>query len=253
MTSYILYDGPSLIDGGPILALAASVDQPSKNSKTGPMVQVYFLRKDVTPWEGIRSGVDASICGTCIHRPKLEGGKHRSCYVDLRFVNPVWFARRAEPEPGMFEGRAVRVGAYGDPLSTPIEALAQVFFEAEMWTGYTQFWRTSPDAEKWRGHLMASVHTAEEAQIAQSMGWRTYRSRFPFESLISGEIDCPFYAAGVQCIDCNLCDGHKSARESLNARERGKPDTRKNISSLIHGPGQRYFQRSAAAQRSLPL
>lgn len=243
MTSHILYDGPSRIDGGPVLALAASVDIPSKNQKTGPMVQVYFLRKDMTPWEAVRTGHDASTCGNCIHRPKGENGSLRSCYVDLRFVNPVWYAKRVPFEPGIFEGRAVRVGTYGDPMSVPFEAIAPIFEEADMWTGYTQFWRESEDP-RWRAHFMASVHSGAEAREARGKGWRTYRSRFAHEPVLKDEIECPHYARGVQCIDCNLCDGRSGE---------DKKDHRASISAIVHGNGARYFQRSPAAQRSLPL
>lgn len=252
MTSFVLYEGPSQIDGGPIVALAASVEVPSKNSKTGPMVQVYFLRSDVPPWDAIRSGSDSSICGNCIHRPKAPEGKQRSCYVDLRFVSPVWYARREQPYPGLFSGRAVRVGTYGDPMSVPMEALAQVFEEADLWTGYSQFWRVAPDA-RWRGNVMASVHTPDEARQAWALGWRTYRARFAFEPVIDGEIECPFYAAGVRCIDCNLCDGKREVRDQLIYRAKNQPDRRANITSIVHGNGARYFHRSPEAQRSLPL
>ena len=65
---YLLYDGPSRLDRAPIIVLATGIDTPSKNQKTGPMVQTYILRKDISPSEAVRSGADYSICGNCIHR-----------------------------------------------------------------------------------------------------------------------------------------------------------------------------------------
>ena len=44
----IIYQGPSLIDGSPIVAIAIAQ---SGNVKTGNMVQTYIIRADMSPME----------------------------------------------------------------------------------------------------------------------------------------------------------------------------------------------------------
>ena len=58
---------------------------------------------------------------------------------------------------------------------------------------------------------MASVESEKLAIQAQSRGFRTFRVRKPGAELLPGEIECPS-SAGVQCIDCRLCNGNKQAR-----------------------------------------
>ena len=38
----VLYDGPSRIDGAPIVAIACRITQASENEKTGAMVQTLY-------------------------------------------------------------------------------------------------------------------------------------------------------------------------------------------------------------------
>ena len=67
----ILYEGPSVIDGAPIVAIATGLKSPSSNDKTGTMVQVWILRADVAPHEAQKTGADESICGNCPMRPLM--------------------------------------------------------------------------------------------------------------------------------------------------------------------------------------
>ena len=55
---YILWRGPSLLDGSPIVVIAI---KKSGNRKTGRMLQTYILRADQTPVEAIRSGAGAAL------------------------------------------------------------------------------------------------------------------------------------------------------------------------------------------------
>jgi hypothetical protein len=72
--TYIIYEGPSLYDGAPIVVL---VQTGSSNRKTGDMVQTYILRSDIDPITASRTGKDSAICGTCPHMgtPNLESLK----------------------------------------------------------------------------------------------------------------------------------------------------------------------------------
>ena len=73
---FVLYEGPSLIDGAPIVVVATLK---TSNIKTGDMVQTWILRSDIEPHHAVKSGDDLSICGDCIHRPANQG----SCYVTV--------------------------------------------------------------------------------------------------------------------------------------------------------------------------
>ena len=127
----VIYRGPSQLDGAPIVAIATGLAKGSTNSKTGGgLIQVWILREDVSPVHAVHSGADSSICGTCPHRGRIENGRNldRSCYVTV-FQAPlnVWKCyKRGLYAPASnlattFEGRGVRLGAYGDPAALPIE------------------------------------------------------------------------------------------------------------------------------------
>ena len=72
-TGIILYEGPSVIDGGPVVVIANRIAHASGNEKTGAMVQTFIIRRDMRPLEALSSGADKSICGGCIHRPANGG------------------------------------------------------------------------------------------------------------------------------------------------------------------------------------
>ena len=127
---YILYEGPSMIDGAPIVVIVNKIDG-SDNAKTGAMVQTFIIRSDVAPTEALRFGADVSICGDCEHRPILarETGKP-PCYVNVgRSVRSVFEAYkrgRYERADAATIARAVaglllRIGTYGDPFAAPVK------------------------------------------------------------------------------------------------------------------------------------
>jgi len=45
----IIYQGPSLLDGFPIVAIATYSD---RNTKTGKVLQTYIIRSDLSPLRG---------------------------------------------------------------------------------------------------------------------------------------------------------------------------------------------------------
>ena len=86
MKSAIIYNGPSLLDGKPIVVIAT---YSNRNTKTGKVVQTYILRSDINPLEASKTGEDFSICGDCTMRgevttdPARKQAKGRRCYVNL--------------------------------------------------------------------------------------------------------------------------------------------------------------------------
>jgi hypothetical protein len=86
MKSGIIYKGPSLLDGKPIVVIAT---YSKRNAKTGAVVQTYILVDGINPLEASKTGADFSICGTCAMRgevttdPNRKQAKNRRCYVNL--------------------------------------------------------------------------------------------------------------------------------------------------------------------------
>ena len=225
----VLYDGPSLITGRPILAIATGYLSPSQNAKTGPMVQTWILVRDMPPQAALDTGADDAICGDCPSRGALAelpkplprayrkrgtgwqrgeaisavsvAPRGRSCYVAVgKAPNGIWWAWRngAYPvvdsprEQALFAyGRAVRIGSYGDPAAVPAQVWEALISSATMWTGYTHQWRL-PQSQPLKAFLMASVDSEAEAQQARSWGWRTFRVREKGGPIVAGhEITCP--------------------------------------------------------------
>ena len=175
-TGVVLYRGPSLLDGAPIVCVATGLTRPSANRSTGPMVQTWVLAQEVNPVAARQAGRDAAVCGDCALR---EG----ACYVVLHHAPlQVWRAYQAGLYPPfrrahewLFRGRDVRLGSYGDPAAVPARVWARLVRLARSHTGYTHQWRAcDPALRRW---LMASVETPDQLHEARALGWRTFRVR----------------------------------------------------------------------------
>jgi hypothetical protein len=218
----VLYRGPSMLDGAPIVVIATGIAKRSRNGKTGDIVQTWILREDMSPKDAVNSGDDASICGNCPHRGTLvtvikngvevTKNVNRSCYVTI-FQAPrnIWSSYhrgiyRAYQE-GDLAGRKVRLGAYGDPAAVPASVWQDVLATASGWTGYTHQWR---EHDALQAYVMASCDTMQDYIDAKTAGWRTFRVRAATDPMASLEIKCPASAeAGkrTSCASCLLCGG----------------------------------------------
>lgn len=210
-TGYVIYRGPSLLDGAPIVAIATTH---SKNRKTGDMVQTWILRDDLSPVDASKASADASICGDCKHRWSLGG----ACYVNIgQGPGSIWRAYKRGNYPEAYGSmgaiaelgadRAVRLGAYGDPAAVPAAVWSALTLCAIGHTGYTHQWRL-PVAEPLRALCMASVDTDDEYAAAQAMGWRTFRVRCAdSDTVMPREFECVADTKGTSCADCRACDG----------------------------------------------
>lgn len=222
----ILYQGPSLIDGAPIVVIANRIVSDSDNVKTGAMVQTFVIRQDMRPLDAARLGYDFSICGHCPHRPSNAG----SCYVNIgRSVESVYGAfvrgRYARPHvdfdeailPDLFAGSVFRLGSYGDPAAAPFRIWAHATQLVRARNGYTHQWRDFP---QFAALCMASVDSEAQATEARANGWRTFRVRAASAPVMTGaEVVCPASEeAGKRttCADCRACGGTSAkARASI--------------------------------------
>lgn len=233
----ILYEGPSELDGKPIVVIAVGLKQGSTNAKTGAMIQTYIIRSDIPPIEAVKTGEDASICGTCPHRGDGTG-KERSCYVTLihgprgvynAYKNDRYARVTDSGARELLRDRMVRLGTYGDPAAAPIKLWRNAVKHAKGWTGYTHVWKSIN--WRWRELLMASADSREDMEAAHKRGYRTFRVSGPEDAPIKGrEVTCPASEeAGkkVECIDCKACMG-TSAKANVS------------IHIIAHGTGSKY-------------
>lgn len=241
--SSIIYRGPSLIDGKPIVAVALVK---SGNAKTGNMVQTYILVDGMKPTDASKCGADISICGNCPHRgistddPNKKQAVKRSCYVVLgqgptivhksiqRGIYPEIQGHDAIAALG--RGRMVRLGTYGDPAAVPSYVWDSLISDA---IGHTAYSHQSghATAEQRPDIYMTSADNAQEAQDAWSRGERTFRVIASQNDIVRGrEILCPASKEAGQrttCDQCKLCAG-----ASITA---------KSIAIVAHGAGAAHF------------
>ena len=219
MQHAIIYNGPSLLDGQPIVAIAT---YSNRNPKTGRVVQTYILRADLNPLEASKTGADYSICGNCPMRgtptadPARKQAKGRRCYVNLgQGVLIVWRSfKRGVYQAGdprtMGRGRFVRVGTYGDPAAVPQAVWDELISEASTWTAYSHQSGWRPDI------AMQSADNHAQAVAHWQAGRRTFRVIADLGQLDqANEALCPASKeAGrrVQCTACKLCRGGTAAK-----------------------------------------
>jgi hypothetical protein len=223
---YIAYEGPSIIDGKPIVVIINKLDG-SKNAKTGAIVQSFIIRADIDPVRALQTGADVSVCGQCEHRPKLarKSGKP-PCYVQVaKSVLAVYGAYRrgryvradAATIAAALAGKIVRIGTYGDPFAAPVQMWSQITRYAAGRRGYTHQWDTIGfDVDAWAPLVMASADTIDQAAKANLLGMRVFRVSQGVD-VQAGEAMCPASKEAGQrttCAKCALCAG-----TSIKARD----------------------------------
>jgi len=209
---YVIYQGPSMLNGKPIVAI---ITLKSANSKTGNMASMWIINSEEAPTKAKVSGNDDSVCGLCPHRHHLGG----SCYVTLHHAPlSVYKAFKRGNYPvcddlTVFEDMSVRFGAYGDPSAVPTDILVKLKSVIKNNTSYTHQWRKNDAILKTVS--MASTDSIEETIEAQNNGWRTFRVTKDINKLLPNEIVCPNTTKNVQCVDCGLCAGNGSKAKSI--------------------------------------
>lgn len=224
----VVYEGPSVLNGAPIVAIITGLVVKSKNTKTGPMSQLWILDATEEPHKAVKTGADESVCGDCPARGKW-------CYV-ATFQGPLsiyrTWKRGGYPKYRLdgLEGVVLRFGAYGDPAAVPIETIREIGRKVRRFTGYTHAWKYC-DSE-FRHFCMASVDTLSDQKEAARRGWRTFRVSSPSEPKLKGEAVCPASEESgrkITCYDCGACDGHR------------RPTVKSNIVIHVHGSKTKHF------------
>lgn len=237
--SGIIYSGPSLLDGKPIVVVALLTDS---NDKTGAQtLQTYIIRSDIAPSLASKTGEDYSVCGNCKHRGQAHNDSegpnqalNRTCYV-LLFHAPrtvyTTFKRGGYPVADVAsigQGRFVRLGSYGDPAAVPSTVWQALLSGASGHTGYTHQAKTAGASVDY-GTMMVSADTKQQASGYHLNGKRTFRVIPVAEweakgnaALLKTEILCPASkeaGARVQCNTCQLCSGTPTVEGYTKAME----------------------------------
>lgn len=242
--NYIIYDGPSLLNGNPVVAILTGVHLPSQNAKTGPVAQLHFLHKTVNPITAVKSKDDEAICGDC----PLKPSNNNLCYVNLvKSINNIWtdyIANGDDPKkysrknPPTYATRfkMLRLGAYGDPACIPFDVLEALIGRFRAAVGYSHLWRDCD--QRLKTLCMASVESLSAAKEAQAMGWRTFRIQNEGEFRVTGEALCAYESANLQCNDCGVCSGTGgTGKGNIVVTVHGPPHKIKNFRRL-HGPSE---------------
>ena len=206
MTGCIQYEGPSMINGEPIVVV---VTDGSRNRATGNLLQQWILPANVEPHVAAKTGDDEAVCGDCI----LRGG---ACYVrkhqaPLAVHRAYYRGAYGDDWRSLVADRKFLFGADGDPSALPHSLIVETIDLASAHVGYTQRWSENPQLTP---YLMASTHTLEDTLRAQLLGWRTYRTRAPWEGREHGEADCPKSTGLMTCERCMGCNGADSSRRA---------------------------------------
>ena len=109
MNGAVIYNGPSKLDGKPIVAILTGMKGNSSNPKTGGIAQLWILREDIHPAEALKTGEDSSICGGCVHRGQVdENGETdgNTCYVRLMGPISIWNAYHRGSYPTLTQREA---------------------------------------------------------------------------------------------------------------------------------------------------
>ena len=218
---YVLYEGPSVLDGAPIVMI---MTMDTANRKTGNMIQTWIIRSDVSPLDASRAGKDHSICGNCPHKWSAGG----ACYVNIgQAPTSIYKAYKRGAYTNLththnqnldtamlhdlLENRFIRLGAYGDPAAVPVHLLQTLTTYASGHTGYTHQMRHKNFDPAVLNYCMASADTLKQATNLWANAARTFRiaKDITESTLQPGEIECLADAKGIPCSACRLCDGKK--------------------------------------------
>lgn len=208
---YILYKGPSILDGAPIIVIAT---MSTNNDKTGDMIQTWIMREDLSPIEASKQKLDSSVCGMCPHRTNLQG----ACYVTLHQAPlSVWKSYKKGNYKEMdnsdlvhFAGRQIRLGSYGDPAAVPFAVWQNMINHTVGNTGYTHQLGHKKFDPRIATICQISADTEKQAQAAWKKGYKTFRVKTANMRKLDNEITCVNTTHNVSCLDCGLCDGKRA-------------------------------------------
>jgi hypothetical protein len=220
----IFYKGKSEITGESIVGVATGLKIPSRNAKTGDVIQTFILRSDLNPLFAVLQDKDKAICGNC----PLKYTNSNLCYVNVsKSVSHVYncFKRNNYAYTDVLNTvKSIRLGSYGDPTAIPIK-IWQKILKNKSFVGYTHNWKFCNP--KWRNYLLASIESPKLIAVLNNLGWYTARIIKDKSELTESEILCPAQATNnlIKCENCLLCNPHN----------------KQNVCFLVHGTRKQNF------------
>ena len=219
-TGWIVYEGPGVYDGKPIVVIGTNN---SLNPKTGNMWQTWIMRADIEPHKAVKTGDDASVCGKCPLRP-LSYKKNKlkkPCYVRT-FQAPLSVYRKykrggydyisaSDFRALVTDSDGLRLGSYGDPSSVPFQVWESVGVGSGEFnhTGYTHGYLLPGFDTRNLSISMVSLDPITQ-QINDALNGRSFRVINSIEELRTDEILCPAskeQGFKTTCAQCGLCAG----------------------------------------------
>ena len=235
-TGYILYEGKSLHQNAKHDIVVILITGNSANKKTGNMMQLWIMLKDIDPILANKLGYDIAICGECplkgiAHNdPTKKEALNRTCYVNFQTVRHIYRAYKKGNYPPMTPShmskkirynpidvrRGIRLGAYGDPALIPSNVIDGLRSKLPKETGITAYTHQSNSQNaNLDSSFMISCETLEQAQTQWDQGRRTARTIKSIDDLQSNEMFCPATKEGgsrLQCFECKLCNAERDKR-----------------------------------------
>lgn len=205
-TGFILFEGPSILDGSPIVVISTLK---TSNHKTGDMIQTWVIRSDISPLEASKKKLDTAICGNCPHRHAVGG----ACYVNIgQAPQGIYKAYKRGSYPHfniaehghLLSGRKIRFGAYGDPAAAPYEIWDMLAQLSAGFTGYTHQVKHRNFDSRILEFCQLSLDTKKQAENAKSGYFRIVTDK---ADTLPDEIECLSDSKGINCADCLKCDG----------------------------------------------
>lgn len=258
----ILYRGPSVIDGRPIVVAFYTG---TKNRKVGAAPSVAILPDVPTYREAFKAA--PSVCGGCpflgAMHPTGQKRNQGGCYA-WALAMPIASQLKAIAAGRYVEGpaawtltqahlqahapRIIRVGTVGDSAAVPRwvwDRLRAACPDGTTPQNYTHQWRR-PDAQHLQTWTMASVESAADAAKAHAMGWRTFRARLEDGPTIpDAETVCTYEAEKLTCSACRACDG-QSAAPSVVATVHGTTHIARRAQAVVLAALKRATRQAAA-------
>lgn len=186
----------------------------SSNVKTGDMVQVTVLHKDIDPVTLKANKQDSIICGSC----PLKSGN--GCYVNVGqaplAIFKAYKAGKYSNDVNEFlevvKTKKVRFGAYGDPSFINIDLLKQIANNSLGYTGYTHQWMNRSFNLEYLDYLQASIDNVNQLKLlkAKAPKAKYFRIVRNYSEILENETICHNETKGIECRDCLECNGTTS-------------------------------------------
>lgn len=210
----------SLYNGDDIFTV---INYESRNSKTGNVFQLSFIPVGMFTEQGFDKSSDDAVCPTdCFFKDS------NACYVNLAYAPRaiVQSIRNGNYQDKInylkLSQNVLRLGSYGDCSCLPYEFIEKIVKAAKQgYLNYTHGWKTCDS--RFANIAMASVESIADKELANAMGYRTFRVRPIDGEILEDELLCPYEKNNfITCKMCMKCNGNN-----------GK--SKKNIVVTVHG------------------